>query len=790
MRLTRIVLAIVLLLAVGLGAGLLWLRGSLPQVDGTLALAGLAAPVEIVRDRHAVPHIFAANRRDAAFALGFVHAQDRLWQMEMFRRLGAGRLSEVLGERALPIDRYLRVLGFRRAAEAALPRLPAEERALLDAYAAGVNAFLDSRGGPLPPEFLIFRLTPEPWQPADSLTWSKVMSLELSGNLRGELLRARLAARLPLERIEELFEIDGADGPIGPVVLPPGQRQGRAGRPATGAGLDEGLGSNAWAVGGARSATGRPLLANDPHLGLSAPSLWYFAHMAWPDYDGIGATAPGLPVVVLGRNRRIAWGFTNNGADVQDLYLERLDPEDANRYLTPAGSQPFQTREETIEVRGSQPVRLLVRESRHGPVISDVHEPAARAVAKGHVLALAWTATSAADRTAQAAFELMLAGDWEAFLRASRLFDVPMQNVHYADVDGNIGFVAAGQVPVRGNAEDRGRMPKPGWLAGNDWQGWLPFEVLPKVLNPPQAMLASANHRIVGEDYPHFLADEWMDAYRARRIFELLNGRPHHSLESFKEMQADTLSPMARQLLPLMLRQPPKGPVAQEVHAMLAAWDGRMTANHAEPLIFEAWYRELTRLVYADDLGELFDEAWSKRPAFMRRALAEETDWCDDQATPTRESCGELAGRALELALDDLGERHGRDRSRWRWGEAHRALSEHRTLGSLPVIGRFFNISVPSGGGSHSINVGHNRMSDPNEPFANRTAASLRAIYDLDEPDRSLFMHTTGQSGNPLSAHYRDFAAPWAAGEYIAMTTRRAEIELGALGRLTLTPVR
>jgi len=253
-------------------------------------------------------------------------------------------------------------------------------------------------------------------------------------------------------------------------------------------------------------------------------------------------------------------------------------------------------------------------------------------------------------------------------------------------------------------------------------------------------------------------------------------------------MQADTLSLAAREILPLLLRQPAGNQAAREAQALLAAWDGNMRGNRAEPLIFEAWYRELTRLIYADDLGELFADAWTKRPAFIRRALAENTDWCDDQATPARESCADLIPRALDLALADLSQRHGSDRGRWRWYEAHGALSEHRALGSLPFVGGLFNIEVPTGSGTHTLNVGHNRLGDAERPFANRLAASLRAIYDLDEPDRSLFIHATGQSGNPLSPHYSDFAAAWAAGEYINMTTRRSEIELDALGLLRLQP--
>ncbi|HEX6692470.1 MAG TPA: penicillin acylase family protein, partial [Burkholderiales bacterium] len=454
--------------------GYLWLRRSLPQTEGKVTVAGLTRTVEVLRDAYGIPHIFASSREDAHFALGYVHAQDRLWQMEINRRAAAGRLAEILGPGALESDRFLRTLGVRRVAEANVARYDAETRRLLDAYAAGVNAFI-AAGPVLPPEFWLTRSSPEPWTAADSVGWVKMMAWDLGTNWRSELLRMQLAKAMPMARIQEF--LPPYPGDAAPEIADLRQLYPGLEKQPVGVSFLENpelvAGSNAWAVSGARSASGKPLLANDPHLGLTAPPVWYFAQLHAPGLDAIGATLPGVPAILIGRNPRVAWGLTNTVSDVQDLYLEKLDAR-------------FAQRDEVIRVRGAPDEKLSVRVSRHGPVISDVLRAALDAAPRGHAVALAWTALAEDDLSMQAILRVAHAHDWRQFNAALRDLHAPQQNVIYADVDGNIGFVAAGRVPVRKSANDlKGLAPAPGWDARYDWAGWVPYEDLPRAYNPP-----------------------------------------------------------------------------------------------------------------------------------------------------------------------------------------------------------------------------------------------------------------------------------------------------------------
>jgi penicillin amidase len=768
----RIVAVLTIVLFLGGAGGYLYLRQSLPQTKGELQLSGLGAAVEVLRDRHGVPHIFAASLEDAHFALGFVHAQDRLWQMEMNRRIGSGRLAEVLGPNALDADRFMRTLGLRRVAEENLRSYDAETRRLLDAYAAGVNAFLGS-DPVLPPEFWLLRITPEPWSALDSIVWTKVMAWDLGGNWRSELLRMRLSRTLALERIQEFLPPYPGDAPpplpdlkslysgIEKKVLPNSSFSRLE--------PDSVPGSNSWAVSGARSASGKPLLASDPHLGLTAPPVWYFAHLSAPGMDAIGGTLPGVPAILVGRNDRIAWGLTNTGADVQDLYLERLDSR-------------FERREETIRVKGAADERLAVRHSRHGPVISDVARTILESTPRGYALALAWTALAPDDLSMQAALKLSRARDWPEFLGAARMLHAPPQSASYADADGNIGFIAAGRVPVRKRANDlRGLAPAPGWDERYDWAGYVPFEELPRAFNPPDGAVILANHKIVPPKYPHHITYEWQPPYRARRIGELLSGREKHDLASFKRMQADAVSLAVRELLPRFAAANPE----HEVTRKLAAWDATMAAERDEPLIMAAWWREFARAVYADELGPMFRANWSARAVFMDNVLSGQAHWCDDVRTPQPETCHRLLIDSLENALEDLKRRYG---NQWRWGDAHVARHRHRPFSREEWLQRIFDIRVPSAGDAYTVNAGAVDFGAESEPFANRHAPSLRAISDLAQPQASVFIHSGGQSGNPLSVHYRDFAAAWARGDYVPMVTERRRLEADGVQRLVLTP--
>jgi penicillin amidase len=802
----------------------------------------------VARDTYGIPHISAATVEDAIYALGFVHAQDRLWQMEVSRRTAAGRLAEVFGESALESDRFLRTLGVRRVAEASFKRLDKETRALLETYAAGVNAFMNTRPV-LPIEFWLTGAKLEPWTPADSLGWIKMMAWDLGGNWRNELLRMRLSKTLPLARIHEFLPPYPGEAPpeitdlrrlynsiekvgVGlaeknrgqtPISAPgvewafqsdlafSGSEIHRARKSETyekqnlhagsssGASLSsgfdpdasiEGLGSNNWVVSGARSATGKPLLANDPHLGLTAPAVWYFAHISAPGFEAIGATLPGVPAIVLGRNTHFAWGFTNTGPDVQDLYIERLDG--AGNYLTPDGPKPFTLHNEVIKVKGGEDVRLQVRVSRHGPVISDVSRTAQAAAPRGHVIAMQWTALREDDLTMQSSVKIARAKDWPGFLAAWRDYHTPQQNVVYADAQGNIGFVAAGRVPVRKPENDlKGLAPAPGWMAKYDWAGFIPYGELPQAYNPANGTLMSANHRITPPGYPHHITSEWQPPYRANRINELLGAVRNHSIGSFARIQGDVVSLPVKELLPRLARVKPGSEEARRALALLAKWDGAMAAGRAEPLIVSAWWREFSRAIYADELGEAFRGNWLTRAQFMLNVLNDKDRqgrWCDNARTKTTESCDDLLAATLEAALADLRKRYGEEMGAWRWGAAHFARHEHRPFGRVNWLAPWFDITVPTPGDAYTVNVGRNRLEDAARPFANTHAASLRAIYDLSDLDNSLYIHSGGQSGNVLSPHYKSFTQAWAKGDYIPMVTDRKKIEAGGVKRLRLVP--
>ena len=736
--------------------------------------------MDIVRDQEGVPHIFAAGERDGWYAMGFVHAQDRLWQMEFQRRVAQGRLAEILGDRAYDTDRLMRTLGFARLAERIVASLDPQTVGFLEAYAAGVNAFL-AADPVLPVEFHLLRVKPEPWKPAHSIGWLMVMSWDLSGNWRAELGRLRYAAKVGGDRAAELIPPYPGDTATAlpdfkalyAELAPAAQRL-----LALSPGAEQAIGSNSWVVSGQRSDTGKPLLANDPHLGLATPALWYLAHVSTPAGNVVGGTLPGLPFVVLGRNDRLAWSMTTTNSDTQDLFVEKLVAGDATSYATPEGQARFELREEVIRV-GSDERRITVRSTRHGPVISDVVKGMDKAAPAGHVIALSWTALSESNASARAGFSLNRARNRDELLAAVRDFHAPHQNIVFADGDGHIGFVAPSRVPVRSaDNEAMGRVPVPGWLAKYDWQGFLPFEELPAVHDPASGQIVTANHKITPPGYRPFLSVDWFLPYRAERIEEMLATRPQHSMDSFARMQGDTLSRLARELLPLLLAAKPATVEAQDAQRLLRDWKGDTPVDSAAPLVFAAWYRELTRLVYADELGELFAESWEQRAGFMvpvMKAQGGYERWCDDVTTAARETCAMLSGKALDLAAADLGKRFGAPQD-WRWGRAHVAASDHRPLGFFPVIAKLFNVAPQTPGDSFSVNVGHYVIRDEARPFANKHAASLRALYDLADLDRSRFMQSTGQSGNVFSPWYDSFAARWARVEYIQVPAARGRI--------------
>ncbi len=799
----RLLLALLLLVA---AAGMWYWRASLPRVDGSLKLAGLQAPVEIVRDRDGVPHIFAKNSDDALYALGFVHAQDRLWQMEMNRRIAAGRLAEVLGPGALDTDRFLRTLGVAHNAEGIWDHLAPDARQALEAYARGVNAFIDGHSQVLPPEFYLTGApAPEHWKPTDSIGWQTMMAWDLGANWTQELLRMRLSQRLTLAQINQFLppypgdvqlptrdytslyrELAGTTQQLAAVekIAPPS--------------LVEGMGSNNWVVSGALSETGKPLLANDPHLGLSVPALWYFAHLSAPGLNVIGATLPGIPGVVLGHNDRIAWGFTNTSPDVQDLYVERINPDNPKQYQTPDGWRDFEARNEIIKVKGKPDVALEVHSTRHGPVLTGTIPIVAKAPVdvKKYAIAFQWTALRDDDLTMQAGLHIDKAANWQEFLAAVKDFSTPQQNMVFADVDGNIGFVAPGRVPIRKSENDlKGLAPAPGWDARYDWDGFIPFDSLPRQFNPAAQKVVTANQKIVPDDFPYFITSEWTLPYRARRITDLLDARPKHNLDSFAAIQKDVVSLAARDLLPLMRKATPQSEDGKAALAMLANWNGEMPADRPEPLIFNAWAKELSHEIFAERLGEdLMGDYWELRnvQAGMVNVLKNvdgAAAWCNkDGSAPDSQACAHLLGASLDVTMADLKTRFGKDPHAWRWGEAHMARSEHQPFAKIALLAPIFDIDVASPGDTYTVDVGRYNLRDKDQLFTSHHAPSMRALYDLSNLENSRFMHSTGQSGNLLSSHYADFSRRWVDADYLPMAMKRETVEKGKLGTLTLTP--
>lgn len=767
-----LLIAVLSLASLGLVAAAgsyLWMLRSLPATEGEIALPGLTAEVEILRDRDGLIKIRAGNELDLYRGLGFVHAQERLWQMDFMRRTGSGRLSEVVGEATLGLDRFFRTLGFRRVAEANFEHLSDATRASLDAYAEGVNAFLEQRRGPLPLEFQILRYEPEPWSAIDSLLWGRIMALRLSDNWRAELSRARLAGRFSADKIADLWPSYPDDAPltlqkraalIDPLVatqlaslLPPALEP-------TGA-------SNAWALGGSRTSSGRPILANDPHLSLDSPGIWMLARLEAPGITLAGATSPGVPFLVLGHNARLAWGLTTTHSDTQDFFIQRLAEGDSESYETPEGPVAFESRDEVIRVRDGDAVRLIVRMTRHGPVMSDV-------IPKGSadsdaVLALAWPALRGDDRTANALYGINHARDWTEFRDALRDFHSPQQNILYADVDGNIGFIAPARVPIRRNGN--GQHPVPGWSGEFDWIGFIPFDELPATVNPRQGLLVNANNKVVPDSYPHLLGIDWPPPYRAARINDALAGNgPTHRVTDSLVLQQDILANGAKRLLPRLLSVSPADQEAASAIGLLRAWDLRMHRNAPEPLILQAWIWALGREILSDELGENYRDFLNGGIYTVERLIAEESSWCDNTATDAVESCDTQIARALTLALDHLTGRFGDDMHGWRWGEAHVARFDHPVLSRIPLLGDLFSQSLESDGGSDTINRASPRMAGPEDRlFENVHGAGYRAVYDLSDLNRSRFMIATGQSGNPLSNRFGGFSERWRDGMSVSL---------------------
>lgn len=822
MKRTALGLVAVALLA-GAGAAV-YVQRSFARLDGELRVPGVVAPVQVRRDAADVTHIQAQTPQDAWFALGFVHAQERTWQLEFNRRVMHGQLSEVFGPATLETDKLMRGLDIMGAARRQYAGLPLYAREALQAYSKGIHAFHQARPQALPPEFLLLGVKPggadgAVWEPEDSVGWALMMALDLGGNWGTEFARLSVARTLDTDRLWQLMPpypgeppaasadlaalyrqlgayrtegmVSSAAAPAAPAAREgPLARQISAGMLAwadeltRNAGTNEGKGSNNWVIAGTRTVSGKPLLANDPHLGLSAPAIWYFAGLQAPAgkasdgtpigaIDAVGATLPGMPFVVLGRTDKVAWGFTNTGPDVQDLYLEQINPDNPAQYRTPEGWATFTARNETIRVKGEADVQLAVRGTRHGPVLSDVQKSHAEVLdlAK-YVLALRWSALDADNQTVLAGLKTNQSKTVDELFAGLAHYHSPMQSVVAADDQGNIRFKAVGRVPLRDAANDiRGVAPSPGWDARYDWKGWLPYEQTPQDAGS-KGWVATANQRVTAPGYPHFLTQDWALPYRYERIAQLIEATPQHDTASMQAIQRDVTSLATRRLLPHLQQARSSHALAAAAQQLLQGFDGVMDAGKAAPLIFVAWTDELARGLIIPRIGEdRFAATYGKRDYRAAiEGILERNDawWCQPA------SCAEQSAAALGRALDRLQAAYGADPSQWRWGAAHPALSAHRPFGNVPALARFFDVSVPSHGDAYTVNVGQYNAGEEAGPFVNRHAPSLRAVYDLADLEQSRFIYQTGQSGLVFSPRYRDMANTWAATGYRALQRQPA----------------
>jgi len=786
---------------------------SLPDYDTTQSVAGITAPVEIVRDNANVPHIFGATDPDVYFALGYAHAQDRMWQMTMLRRTAQGRLAELFGESTLGIDKLLRRLDLYNTAVASVEDQDPETRAALEAYADGVNAWFgkvnEGARGRGAPEMWLFNHPISPWQPADSIAIIKVMALQLSSHLEHEVLRARTSLMIGNDLLEDILpDVPGpgiASLPDYASLVPGAPRYAANSRlpfsplspvkPAPLAGA-----SNAWAAGPTRSATGGTLLANDPHLGLTAPSVWYLARLELRSGGVIGGTIPGVPVILTGRSDRIGWGITSSYLDDQDVHIEELNPESRNQYRTPDGWADFETRDSIIKVKDGAAVTLKLRWTENGPVLAGDQFDLGTITPAGHVASLSWTALSPDDTTLTAAIKLMQATTIEDAFAAAESYIAPSQNLTVADRT-RVGMKVIGAIPNRDPAHrSQGRLPSLGHEAVNRWNGAKPATDNPTFTDPEGDILGNTNNKTVDLPFPDHLSHTWGDTQRINRWRRLMQAREVHTRESFIEAQLDTVSFTARALLPLIGADlwftgeaaPDGTPERRREQALelLAAWNGEMNEHLPEPLIYAAWVRALYARLIQDELGPLQSEFTHPNPLFIERVFRNidgASVWCDVIQSAPVETCTDISRQALDDALIWIDETHGTTIAALRWGDAHQATHDHPVLGEVPVLRWFVNIRQSTSGGDHTLQRGRTSGQDPN-PFHNVHAAGYRGVYDFADPDSSVFVTATGQSGHPLSRYYDNLGELWRRGEYVPMSLDPALARAAAVGVTRLNP--
>ena len=811
--LLRLVSVMIFMIVGTFGLAYYFASRSLPDYDAESVVRGLNAPVEIVRDNANVPHIFGKSDADVYFALGFAHAQDRMWQMTMLRRTAQGRLSELFGERTLEIDKVIRRYDIYNLAVASVEDQDKPTTIALDAYAAGVNAWLaevnaGARGRGTP-EMWLFNHPVSPWQPADSLAILKLMALQLTSHLEREVLRARTSLMLPSARLADLLPDDPSTGvaalPDYAQLVPNLPRYTPNMRLAYGS-LNPSKtpqlagASNAWAASIDRSAAGATLLANDPHLGLTAPTIWYLARLELQSGGIIGGTIPGMPVVLTGRSADLGWGLTSSYLDDQDVFLEELNPGNVTEYRTQNGWTPFRTRESIIRVKDASAVTVKLRWSVNGPVMPATQYDLGSITPAGHVTAIGWTALSDKDTSMSAGLAISRAYSVQDAIAAGENYIAPSQNLILADRN-QIAMKTIGAIPARDAAhQSKGRLPSYGYLPQNRWKGRQPYVDNPEFINPQGGILGNTNNKISDKPFPNHVSFEWGDSQRINRWQRLMQSRAVHTRESFIEAQLDTVSYTARSLLPLIGADLWfTGAAAvdgtserrrQQALELLAAWNGEMNEHLPEPLLYAAWLRHLQDRLIRDEMGPLTSEFTHPNPLFIERVFRDvdgASVWCDVLQSAPVETCTDIARLALDDGLIWIDENVGGTVASLRWGDLHQAAHDHPVLGTAPVLNWFVNIRQSTSGGDNTLQRGLTSGTGPN-PFQNVHSAGYRGVYNFADPDSSVFVSATGQSGHPLSRYYDNLGELWRRGEYIPMSLDPDLARAAAVGVTKLIP--
>ncbi len=796
-------------------------RRAFPDVEGETAIAGLEANVEVVRDDMGVPHIYADTSHDLFMAQGFVHAQERFWQMDVWRHIGAGQLSEMFGDSQVETDTFLRTLGWHDVAADQYAAATPEIRAVIEAYSEGVNAYLATQS----PADLSFEYTileflnhgydPEMWDPVDTLTWGIAMAWDLGGNMDAEIERAMLLGSLSEEQVAQLFP--PYPGDINPFIVPtdtndsvptaslrvtPGIRtalasvQGKLDLISTMGvgGTDSGIGSNSWVVSGDLTDTGSPILANDTHLGIQMPSIWYQIGLHCTDvsnacpFDVAGFSFAGVPGVIIGHNANIAWGVTNLAPDVQDLFIEKINPDNPHQYEVNGTWVDMEVREETINVAGGDTVTIEVKTTRHGPIISDAYGDLEGFAESGvetpepYAVALRWTALDTNPGIVEAFIGLDTASNWDEFRTALQSFAVPSQNVIYADIEGNIGYQSPGSIPIRAGGD--GTLPVPGWTDEYEWTGYIPFDELPRSFNPESGYIVTANNAVVDDTYPYWITYNWNFGYRARRIVDLVGSNAPVGLDEMAAIQFDSYSLNAEAIIPYLAR------LDTPLNAVFTAWDLGNQADSAGAAAFNAVWSRILELTFHDDLPEDYWPNGAGRWFYVVGQMLEIPDdpFWDDRTTDVIESRDAILQLSLDAAYEDLKGWFGDDPDEWQWGEMHLSTFRNQTLGEsgIGVIEDRFNRGpFPTSGGKDLVNAtGWTAY----EGFETDWLPSQRMLVDLADLSRSRTTHMTGQSGHTDHPHYDDMIPIWLAGEYSPMNWTRAQIDAAAESVQTLTP--